>query len=149
MPCPSSLVFGAAGSDVKLVVRRKTGTVPSQGPVRLRGTVPALPDITLTLKRTVTRQARVAHSASRRQSGGCRLLDQNIGYMDLARLPSLGQFERAFAALHQADGLIIDIRGYPGFTVQLALSARLIDQPIKSAVYEIPIVSGYDREEQV
>jgi C-terminal processing protease CtpA/Prc len=101
------------------------------------------------LKRTVTRQARLAHSARRRSSGGYRLLDENIGYMDLARLASLGEFERAFAALRQADGLVVDIRGYPGFTMQLALSARLIDRPIKSAIYEIPIVSGYDLQEQV
>jgi C-terminal processing protease CtpA/Prc len=105
--------------------------------------------LTLILKRSVTRQERVAHSARKRESSGYRLLEQNIGYMDLARLASLGEFERAFEALHRADGLIVDIRGHPGFTLQLALSARLIDRPIKSAMYEIPIVSGYDREEQV
>ncbi len=144
------LAFGTAGSEVKMVVRRgKTGTVPSQGPVRLPGTVPASQEASVTLKRTITRQARIAHSARRRSSGGYRLLDQDIGYMDLARLASLGEFERAFEALRQARGLIVDIRGYPGFTVQLALCARLIDQPIKSAIYEIPIVSGYDREEQI
>ncbi|MBN2466166.1 hypothetical protein JXD38_11150 [candidate division WOR-3 bacterium] len=125
------LAFGTAGSEVKMVVRRGEQLVP------------------LALKRAVTRQARIAHSARRRSSGGYRLLDQDIGYIDLARLASLGEFERSFEALRQARGLIVDIRGYPGFTVQLALCARLIDRPIKSAIYEVPIVSGYDREEHV
>ena len=142
------LVFGPADSEVKLVVRRKTGTVPSQGPVRLPGTVPALP-ISVTLKRTVTREARIGHSTRRRQSSGYRVLDRNIGYMDLGRLSSLREFERAFEALRRTDGLIVDIRRYPGFTVQLALSARLSDRPVKSAIHEIPIVSSYDRQEQV
>jgi C-terminal processing protease CtpA/Prc len=84
-----------------------------------------------------------------REASGYRVLDGNIGYMDIGRLSSLVEFERSFEALRQTDGLIVDIRRHPGFTVQLVLSARLIDRPIKSAMYEIPIVSGYDREEQV
>jgi C-terminal processing protease CtpA/Prc len=77
------------------------------------------------------------------------VLDRNIGYMDLGRLSSVREFERAFEALRQTRGLIVDIRRYPGFTVQAALSARLSDRAVKSAIYEIPIVSGYDRQEQV
>jgi hypothetical protein len=156
------LVFGPSGSEVKLVVRRgkkgtvpgengdapKMGTVPGSRTGPCEGTVPIL-HITLTLKRTVTREARIGHSARRRESSGYRVLDRNIGYMDLGRLSSLREFERAFEALRQTDGLIVDIRRYPGFTVQTALSARLSDRPVKSAIYEIPIVSGYDRQEQV
>jgi C-terminal processing protease CtpA/Prc len=59
------------------------------------------------------------------------------------------EFERAFEALRQTRGLIVDIRRFPGFTVQAALSARLSNRSVKSAIYEIPIVSGYDRQEQV
>jgi C-terminal processing protease CtpA/Prc len=144
------LAFGPSGSEVKLVVRRsEMGTVPSQGPVRLPGTVPISADLTVTLKRTVTREARIGHSARKRQSGGYQVLDGNIGYMDLGRLSSLVEFERAFEALHLTRGLIVDIRRFPGFTVQAALSARLSDRSVKSAIYEIPIVSGYDRQEQV
>jgi C-terminal processing protease CtpA/Prc len=68
--------------------------------------------------------------------------------MDLGRLSSLEEFDHAFEAMRQADGSIIDIRGYPGFMVQLALSARLSDKPVKSAIFEIPVVSGYARLEQ-
>ena len=155
------LGFGTAGADVKLVLRRKTGTVlgengdapkmgtvPSQGPVRLPGTVPILPEITLTLKRTVTREAWVAHLARKRQSRGYRMLEGNLGYLDLGRLSSLKEFDHAFEVLSQANGLIIDIRGYPGFMVQLALSARLSERPVKSAIFEIPVVSGFARLEQ-
>jgi C-terminal processing protease CtpA/Prc len=76
------------------------------------------------------------------------LLDRNVGYLDLSRLPNLAEFERAFEELRRTDGLIIDIRGYPGFMVQLALSARLNDRPVKSAIFETPVVSSYDRMEQ-
>jgi hypothetical protein len=109
------------------------------------GTVPILH---VTLKRTVTREAWVAHLARKRQSRGYRLLEGNLGYLDLGRLSSLEEFDHAFEVLSQANGLIIDIRGYPGFMVQLALSARLSEQPVKSAIFEIPVVSGFARLEQ-
>jgi hypothetical protein len=171
------LGFGTAGAEVKLVFRRdKTGTacggdtsraqagiVPSaenegQSPGApasdsardspcFPGTVPIL-HMTLTLKRTVTREAWVAHLARKRQSRGYRLLEGNLGYLDLGRLSSLEEFDHAFEVLGQANGLIIDIRGYPGFMVQLALSARLSERPVKSAIFEIPVVSGFARLEQ-
>ena len=154
------LGFGAAGAEVKLVFRRgKTGTgggdtsterreerVADVSPVA-EGTVPIL-HMTLTLKRTVTREAWVAHLARKRQSRGYRLLEGNLGYLDLGRLSSLEEFDHAFEVLGQANGLIIDIRGYPGFMVQLALSARLSERPVKSAIFEIPVVSGFARLEQ-
>jgi len=141
------LAFGPADSEVKVVVRRRRDMTETSSGVSDR--VPSPDQATLVLKRTAPREARLAHSARKREASGYRLLDGNIGYMDIGRLSSLVEFERAFEALRQADGLIVDIRRHPGFTVQLALSARLIDRPIKSAMYEIPIVSGYDREEQV
>jgi len=152
------LGFGPAGAEVKLAFRRSEGVqglrgsgVPALEPTNPRILEPvqtSLRDYTLTLKRTVTREQWVAHIASKRQSSGYRLLDSNIGYMDLGRLSSLQEFERAFEALRRADGLIVDIRGYPGFMVQLALSARLSERPVKSAIFEIPVVSGYERLEQ-
>jgi C-terminal processing protease CtpA/Prc len=141
------LVFGPSGSEVKLVVRRRRDMTEIRSGISDR--VPSPDQATLTLKRTVTRQARIGHSARRRQSSGYQVLDRNIGYMDLGRLSSLGEFERAFEAVRQTRGLIVDIRRFPGFTVQTALSARLSERPVKSAIYEIPIVSGYDRQEQV
>jgi C-terminal processing protease CtpA/Prc len=124
------LGFGTAGGEVKLVFRRGEQL------------------ISLTLKRTVTREEWVAHLARRRQSRGYRLLEGNLGYLDLGRLSSLEEFDHAFEVLSQANGLIIDIRGYPGFMVQLALSARLSERPVKSAMFEIPVVSGFARLEQ-
>jgi C-terminal processing protease CtpA/Prc len=104
--------------------------------------------IPLALKRTVTREAWVTHLARKRQSPGYRVLEGNLGYMDLGRLSSMEEFDHAFEVLGQANGLIVDIRGYPGFMVQLALSARLSERPVKSAVFEIPVVSGFARLEQ-
>ena len=141
------LVFGPSGSEVKLVVRRRRDMTETRSGISDR--VPSPDQATLTLKRTVTREARVGHSARRHEASGYRVLDRNIGYMDLGRLSSVREFERAFEALRQTRGLIVDIRRYPGFTVQAALSARLSDRAVKSAIYEIPIVSGYDRQEQV
>jgi hypothetical protein len=180
------LGFGTAGAEVKLVFRRKMGTVPGENgdataalvptvpgarptqPPRgsvpfsahdagKMGTVPGsrtgpcegtVPILHINLKRTVTREAWVAHLALKRQSRGYRLLEGNLGYIDLGRLSSLEEFDHAFEVLGQASGLIIDIRGYPGFMVQLALSARLSERPVKSAIFEIPVVSGFARLEQ-
>jgi hypothetical protein len=162
------LALGSAGSEAKLVVRRRrdmteglprlsaeenrgctqsdTDRVPSKtGTVPCEGTVPILH---LTLKRTVTRQAWAGHSARRRGPGAHRVLEGNIGYMDLSQLSNLAEFERAFEDLCRTDGLIIDVRGYPRLMVQLSLSARLNDKPVKSAIFEIPVVKSYDRMEQ-
>jgi C-terminal processing protease CtpA/Prc len=154
------LVLGPAGSEVKLVVHRKTGTVlgengdaPKMGTVPgsrtgpCEGTVPIL-HITLTLKRTMRREVWVAQSSHAHEPQGHRVLSGNLGYLNLCRLPNLAEFERAFEALSRTDGLIVDIRGYPRFMVQLVLSARLNDRPVKSAIFEIPVVSSYDRTEQ-
>jgi hypothetical protein len=82
------LGFGAAGAEVKLVFRRSRdmteGCTPSDsgralskmGTVPCEGTVPILH---VTLKRTVTREAWVAHLARKRQSRGYGLLHGNIG----------------------------------------------------------------------
>ena len=173
------LVLGPAGSEVKLVVRRrrdmteglprlsaeenrgctppdtdhhekrdvaKMGTVPESHTGPCEGTAPTL--ITLALRRTMRREVWVAQSTHAHEPQGHRLLDGNLGYLNLCRLPNLAEFERAFAALSQANGLIIDLRGYPRFMVQLVLSARLNDRPVKSAIFEIPVLSSYDRTEQ-
>ncbi len=110
--------------------------------------VPVLPDTTLTLKRTIRRDVWVAQSSRAHEPLGHRVLDGNLGYLNLCRLPNLAEFERAFEALSRTDGLIVDIRGYPRFMVQLVLSARLNDRPVKSAIFEIPVVSSFDRHEQ-
>jgi C-terminal processing protease CtpA/Prc len=138
------LGFGSAGAEVKLVLRRKGMKGQRDKGIEGEGSQ----DMPVTVKRTVTREAWVTHLARKRQSPGYRMLEGNIGYMDLGRIASLQEFERAFEALRHADGLVVDIRGYPGFMVQLALSARLSDQPVKSAIFEIPVVSGYARLEQ-
>jgi hypothetical protein len=148
------LVFGPSGSEVKLVVRRRRDMTALSdrglgGPIRsgISDCVPSS-EVTLTLKRTVAREAWVARSARRREAVGYRLLDGNVGYLDLSLLPNLAEFERAFEELRRTDGLIIDIRGYPRFMVQLSLSARLNDRPVKSAIFEIPVVRSYAPMEQ-
>ncbi len=124
------LVLGPASSEVKLKAVRRGKCV------------------TLTMKRTVRREVWVSQSTHAHEPHGPRVLDNNLGYLNLCRLPNLAEFERAFEALSRTDGLIVDIRGYPRFMVQLVLSARLNDRPIKSAIFEIPVVSSYDRTEQ-
>jgi len=156
------LVLGQAGSEVKLVIRRKgvkgqrdkgieSGEAPvsDSGPSIPRSLDPSIPCLSLCLKRTLTREARIAYSARRGESSGYRVLEENVGYMDLGRLASLREFERAFEALRGTNGLIVDIRRHPGFTMQLALASRLSDRPVKSAIYEIRVVSGFDSQEQV
>jgi C-terminal processing protease CtpA/Prc len=150
------LVLGPAGSEVKLVVRigsdrsQKLEARCQKAEVEAGGGQPSAVSgqRVLTLKRTMRREVWVAQSSHAHEPHGHRLLDGNLGYLNLCRLPNLAEFERAFAALSRTDGLIVDIRGYPRFMVQLVLSARLNDRPVKSAIFEIPVVSSYDRSEQ-
>jgi C-terminal processing protease CtpA/Prc len=149
------LVFGPAGSEVKLVVRVGSGRRQNLEARSQKAEVEegggkqsaVSGQRVLTLKRAILRETWARHAARRRDATGYRLLDGNMGYLDLSQFSSLADFERGFEELCRTDGLIIDIRGYPRLMVQLSLSARLSDGPVKSAIFEIPVVSSYDRME--
>ncbi|MGA8165377.1 MAG: S41 family peptidase [Waddliaceae bacterium] len=61
---------------------------------------------------------------------GCpyRILPQNIGYADLARL-ELDEVPAMFDAFAQLPAIIFDIRGYPKYVVARALGSSLAEEP--------------------
>jgi C-terminal processing protease CtpA/Prc len=122
-----SLSFGPAGSEVGLAVRRQGQTVR------------------LTMRRTMSLGDWLGFSATVSGEPGYRLLDGNLGYVNLQQLGGVAELDRAFEALRDSGGLIIDDRGYPGYPPTWDLVARLCGRPVKSTIFEIPVVSGSDQ----
>jgi C-terminal processing protease CtpA/Prc len=66
-------------------------------------------------KTRVVTIARTAHSPILNDTAVWRILDGNLGYVDLTRL-TIPQIEEAFAALSGTKAIIFDMRGYPNGT---------------------------------
>lgn len=66
-----------------------------------------------------------------------------IFYLDLDRIKD-ADFEAILPKLEQAQGIIFDLRGYPRVTPKLI--SHLIDKPVDSARWQIPIITEPDRK---
>ncbi len=64
-------------------------------------------------------------------------IEPRIFYVDLGRIDS-AQFERALVRLEQAEGIVFDLRGYPGGVDPFRLFSRLTTVPITSAQWHVP-----------
>jgi len=71
-------------------------------------------------------------------------LKPGIYYVDLGRIDD-GEFKAALDELAKAKGVVFDMRGYPARLSTIVL-AHLIDKPIESARWMIPIVKKPDRD---
>jgi C-terminal processing protease CtpA/Prc len=69
----------------------------------------------------------------------------DFGYINLTRVGSPSEFDAVLGSLFDASGLVLDIRGYPGFSVQTDCVRRLVDRPVSSPRFEIPLRSASDR----
>jgi C-terminal processing protease CtpA/Prc len=79
---------------------------------------------------------------NRRSSVG--RLEGDFGYINLTRVASPSEFDAILSSLLDAPGLVLDIRGYPGFSVQTDCVSRLITHPVSSPRFEIPLRSASD-----
>jgi peptidase S41-like protein len=71
-------------------------------------------------------------------------LRPGIFYVDLSRI-SDDDFNGAVDQLAAADGVVFDMRGYPWFVSPVVLN-HLIDRPVTSNWFNIPIVTQPDRQ---
>jgi len=67
-----------------------------------------------------------------------------IWYVDIDRI-SDQDFNDALRQLKRADGIVFDLRGYPG-KLSAVFIAHLIDEPVTSAQWHVPLVYRPDRE---
>lgn len=96
---------------------------------------------TVAIKRTMTQYAFYQPAANATQA---KMLANNIGYINLITLPNKDALIKALNDMKESDGLIFDLRGYPSFWVTLELTSRLIDKPVKSTIFETPIVNTFN-----
>ncbi len=69
-----------------------------------------------------------------------QILENRFGYMAPFELSSVSMLDGAFEMVRDADGLILDLRGYPRAHFQHALVRRLCSGTISSPRYEIPLI---------
>jgi C-terminal processing protease CtpA/Prc len=67
-----------------------------------------------------------------------------IWYIDIERIND-ADFRRALPQLGEARGLVFDLRGYPGKLSTVVIS-HLIDEPVQSAQWHVPVVPLPDRQ---
>jgi PKD repeat protein len=71
------------------------------------------------------------------------VLGNNFHYIDVTRISKMDEYEERFPQLQNADGLIFDLRGYPGGPF---IIGHLIDKPAHWSPMYIPVVTYPDRE---
>ncbi len=71
---------------------------------------------------------------------GSKRLPQKIGYINLEVISNNEALDEAFDNLKDTDGLILDVRGYPNLFVQVEVISRVCDRPVRSMIWEIPLV---------
>ena len=71
---------------------------------------------------------------------------EGIVYVDLDRINHLREFKRLIPTLAKANGIVFDLRGYPSFWFNPVIS-HLIDKPITSAQWHIPLVHHPDQRD--
>ena len=71
---------------------------------------------------------------------------EGIVYVDLDRINHLREFKRLIPTLAKANGIVFDLRGYPSFWINPVIS-HLIDKPITSAQWHIPLVYHPDQRD--
>ncbi len=67
-----------------------------------------------------------------------------IWYVDIDRITDQ-DFNDALRELKRAEGIVFDLRGYPG-KLSTVFIAHLIDEPVTSAQWHVPLVYRPDRE---
>ncbi|MGH2586531.1 MAG: S41 family peptidase [Dehalococcoidia bacterium] len=69
-------------------------------------------------------------------------VEHGFGYVDLARVATSADFDAALSSFRDSPGLILDMRGYPRFFVQRDVVSRLVDRPVSSTQFHVPVRSG-------
>jgi len=120
------LAVGVADEEVRLVVSGRTG---SRREVTLRRSVPLWGDVPL----TEPKREKVEE------------VQPGIWYLDLERITE-EDFEGVLPKLWLAGGIVFDMRGYPRHFSPTRVIAHLIEGPVTSARWNVPIVMYPDRK---
>lgn len=75
-------------------------------------------------------------------------IEPGIIYLNFNRITDI-QFTEALPKLEQAKGIVFDFRGYPGNIQPEAFFPHIIDRPVKSPQWHIPVVRRPDRQAMI
>ncbi|MBN1552010.1 hypothetical protein JW979_11090 [bacterium] len=67
----------------------------------------------------------------------------DLVYIDAMKIPFNADFESIFAECKDAEGMILDMRGYPQSNLHMELVTRLSDKPVTGTRFEVPMISPY------
>jgi C-terminal processing protease CtpA/Prc len=95
-------------------------------------------------RRNVTLKREVSRGGGEARPPSITELEPGIWYVDLERASDY-YLDSAIPKLAQAKGIVFDMRGYPtGHAIEII--QHLIDKPVTSAQWHIPIVTSPDRK---
>jgi C-terminal processing protease CtpA/Prc len=110
----------------------------------------------ITVTRTFDRRGLTPLHMDNRPGSPVARLGSGVVYLDLTRLDDKTDVYTGDAATHElsalvtllaeADGLIFDMRGYPGWTLPIELLGHLSEQPLRTAPMYMPVITRPDAE---
>lgn len=135
----SIVLSGAEGTQLNLVVQSASGQTRA-----------------VTVTRTFDRRGLVPLHMDNRPESPVARLGSGVVYLDLTRLDDKTDVYTGDAATHdlsalvtllaEADGLIFDMRGYPGWTLPIELLGHLSEHPLRTAPMYLPVITRPDAE---
>ena len=123
----SEIGVGALGSTLSLTTRSPSG---QERTIVVERNIPAWEADTV---------------RERRPDQGAEPAD-GVFYIDLDRIEHVREFNKLVPTLAKADGIVFDLRGYPSFHFPPVI-AHLIDEPVTSAQWHVPLVHHPDRRD--
>ena len=94
----------------------------------------------IAMKRSLPRMAWYSDMENREFK---KAIPGNLVYLDATKIPFNADFESIFAECKDADGMVIDMRGYPQSNLHREMVTRLSDKPVEGPRFEVPMISPY------
>ncbi len=108
----------------------------------------------IAVRRSVDRRGRKGVPTDNRPASPVARLGDGVVYFDFTRLDDTTDVYTGEAAIHDlaalvtllagAEGLVFDMRGYPGWTLPIELFGHLTDKPLRTAPLYMPVVTRPD-----
>jgi len=137
-------ISAATPGYLRYVALSELGAGPPRSTLAIKTRSPSGEERTITLRRETPPMGDGAVSEPRPDQGA--EVADGVVYVDLDRITHVREFNELVPKLANADGIVFDLRGYPGFRFTPVI-AHLIDETVTSAQWHVPLVHRPDRRD--
>ena len=135
-------ISAATPGYLRVQILSRLGYGTNRSTIKIKTRSPSGEEKEISLERKATSNFPQPLRESRPEQGS--EVADGVVYVDLDRISRLGEFKRLISKLAKANGIVFDLRGYPGFRFTPVI-AHLIDEPVTSAQWHIPLVHHPDQ----